>query len=1133
MKKKISKAIADTDNGSISAQAIPQSRPRSGSSFTQVDDFLSVIRGLGIPTADGDVLEGQTDSSNAAKIVYNTTLHKLRVYNPANNQWRDAVEADLSDYYTKEQLDNMLTAAKNRSNHTGKQAIGTIEDLQTFLDSKIPLSQKAVSNGVATLDVNAKIPISQVPEALIGSVNYRGNWNPASNTPALSATPESDTKGHYYISSVTGTFNGIEYNNGDWIISNGAVWGKVDNTNKVVSINGKQGAVILDASDVGATPKDSETLQSVVERGASTTRDITLKNPNNNNRMYMGLFGGGAHIFSGENTDLRLGSNDLERVKIKANGFVGIGTDPVYPLDVNGVIAATGGNSTEWNAKAKADGSNATGNWNISANKWRGQDYEGDVGVNSYRFLMGWSPEDNKWHPADKEAVSRFLDIKANSDGSNASGTWPIAIAGNAPIWNGQEYEGYTTVNSYDYLMAWSPDDNKWHPADRDAISRFLDMKANSNGDNAFGTWPIAITGNAPFWAGQKYSSDEVPINNYIMGLGSDGQWHPANRDRLNTFLGSPTTGETFASVAARGNSYWGPITIGYQGVNSNTTKLNIQNFHGKTWSLSSGTNNYDESTFGIYNNPNGDATNLKLAITASGNVGIGEASPQHKLEVNGTIKSNSGLLLSNSSAPTVTGFSIYTNSEAALGFYSNDDGSERMSLTKTGLLSVPGGNSVLWNEAYNKRVWALTGPDADGIGAGNFNNLPKKTFIGSVNETSSSNWWHLINVQHRNGEGDGRQWGGQIRFGMTGHHNDFQFRSFVPNSSDISWTPWKRMWTDADFTAEKINQWNDIYNNGFRKYGAAGGDVANLIGSGGKLFDATGVPSGYNYGTFLNFGLDDYKTMFAGGQNPNGDLYTRTDGYGGIGNWHKIYTSKDFSANDISNWNQAYNSRVDLTSNQTITGLKTFFSGVKTKDPSTATLAGITAENSSGTGYTAMASSGISFRRGNNHFVISPSTNGSDLLINTPTGTTSQSVVRVTVHSGAIDTTNRTVKISGRAYYDGDYSGVLQSSDLVPKKYVDDKMQVLTLRANISAGSAFIDGGIVESGFRYMVQGACLYEVFGVAPEVTYAPEYLSLNNLAVQVPSLTGGNISIRYETTSVDNGKVIEVTILKIKQ
>ncbi|MGY5253276.1 hypothetical protein [Sphingobacterium spiritivorum] len=94
---------------SVFAQQTPPSRPRSGSSFTQIDDYLSVIKRLGIPTADSDVLDGLTSGPNAAKIVYNTTLNKLRVYNPVTAQWRDAIEADLSNYYTKVQADSLTS----------------------------------------------------------------------------------------------------------------------------------------------------------------------------------------------------------------------------------------------------------------------------------------------------------------------------------------------------------------------------------------------------------------------------------------------------------------------------------------------------------------------------------------------------------------------------------------------------------------------------------------------------------------------------------------------------------------------------------------------------------------------------------------------------------------------------------------------------------------------------------------------------------------------------------------------------------------------------------------------------------------------------------------------------------------
>lgn len=117
--------------------------------------------------------------------------------------------------------------------------------------------------------------MSQVPDALIGSVNYQGNWDPATNTPTLPATPAASTRGHYYIASTTGTFNGVEYNNGDWIISNGTVWGKVDNTNKVVSVNDKQGAVVLTLSDIAGT-SDLVTLNTA----QTITAKKTFRTPN-------------------------------------------------------------------------------------------------------------------------------------------------------------------------------------------------------------------------------------------------------------------------------------------------------------------------------------------------------------------------------------------------------------------------------------------------------------------------------------------------------------------------------------------------------------------------------------------------------------------------------------------------------------------------------------------------------------------------------------------------------------------------------------------------------------------------------------------------------------------------------------
>jgi hypothetical protein len=120
-----------------------------------------------------------------------------------------------------------------------------------FESSSIPLGQKGVPNGVATLDSGGKVPLSQIPDSLIGGLNFQGFWNASTNSPTL--TSGVGTKGHFYIVSVAGNTNldGIsDWNIGDWAVFGTSTWGKVDNSEPVTSVNGKIGDVVLTTTDV-------------------------------------------------------------------------------------------------------------------------------------------------------------------------------------------------------------------------------------------------------------------------------------------------------------------------------------------------------------------------------------------------------------------------------------------------------------------------------------------------------------------------------------------------------------------------------------------------------------------------------------------------------------------------------------------------------------------------------------------------------------------------------------------------------------------------------------------------------------------------------------------------------------------
>jgi len=130
--------------------------------------------------------------------------------------------------------------------------INDITSLQAELDNKVDDTLLGIANGIATLGSDGKLASAQIPPALLGGVNIQGTWDASTNTPTVPAA-SSTNKGHYYIVSVEGNtlIDGIsDWKNGDWIISNGNVWSKVDNTDSVTSVAGKTGVITLVTSDI-------------------------------------------------------------------------------------------------------------------------------------------------------------------------------------------------------------------------------------------------------------------------------------------------------------------------------------------------------------------------------------------------------------------------------------------------------------------------------------------------------------------------------------------------------------------------------------------------------------------------------------------------------------------------------------------------------------------------------------------------------------------------------------------------------------------------------------------------------------------------------------------------------------------
>jgi hypothetical protein len=127
-----------------------------------------------------------------------------------------------------------------------------VTSLVTDLAAKIPAIEKANANGVATLDAGGKVPLTQIPDSVLGQLTYMGTWNASTNNPTLANPPAPTTQGDYYVVSAAGTQFSISFEIGDWIISNGTAWEKVDNTDAVASVFGRLGVITAASGDYSA-----------------------------------------------------------------------------------------------------------------------------------------------------------------------------------------------------------------------------------------------------------------------------------------------------------------------------------------------------------------------------------------------------------------------------------------------------------------------------------------------------------------------------------------------------------------------------------------------------------------------------------------------------------------------------------------------------------------------------------------------------------------------------------------------------------------------------------------------------------------------------------------------------------------
>jgi hypothetical protein len=232
---------------------------------------------------NGDILVRPTYGSNinqdeGVKIVSPTTGQLLQLQ--SNGLWENKTKAQV------------LGGTSSQFVKGDGSLDSNVYALNSALANYQLTSEKGQPNGYASLDGNGKVPLAQINDALIGNVNYQGLWNAATNNPTLVNPPSSGTKGYYYIVSTAGTFASISFEVGDWIISNGSAWQKVDNTDAVSSVFGRTGNVIAANGDYNTSQVTENTNLYFTQARVSANTDVAANTAARHNAVTLGTANG-------------------------------------------------------------------------------------------------------------------------------------------------------------------------------------------------------------------------------------------------------------------------------------------------------------------------------------------------------------------------------------------------------------------------------------------------------------------------------------------------------------------------------------------------------------------------------------------------------------------------------------------------------------------------------------------------------------------------------------------------------------------------------------------------------------------------------------------------------------------------
>ena len=239
----------------------------------------------------------------------------------------------------------MATASNADADGTGTEVRNwNAAQVRRAANNEINLRRGAAS-GVAPLDANSNIPTENLPDFILGQMLYAGTVNASNGAASLTTNGQSKlgavsasitltnnniaitgfgaNQGNYYVATTAGTFAGIAFQVGDWLVSHATAWAIVPNTDAVRTVAGRIGDVTLSGDDYSVTTA-AGTAANTLPPTTATGLQSWLVTARNALTWLVGRFNASGHAARAVTADELTTARKINGVDFKGNADITI-----------------------------------------------------------------------------------------------------------------------------------------------------------------------------------------------------------------------------------------------------------------------------------------------------------------------------------------------------------------------------------------------------------------------------------------------------------------------------------------------------------------------------------------------------------------------------------------------------------------------------------------------------------------------------------------------------------------------------------------------------------------------------------------------------------------------------------------